>query len=76
MKEKLKILDFNRKGKLICDDGIIYENNFLNGEKNVNIKITYPDVSYYKDDYKYDNLNGNGEFFWKKGYIYNGNFVL
>ena len=65
---------FNGKGKLTCVDGIIYEGNFINGERNGIFNIYYPDGSYYYGDFKNENFNGKGKFHWKKGILYIGNF--
>ena len=66
---------FNGKGKLICFDNIIYEGQFINGERNGLFNIYFPDGSYFIGQFNNDNFNGQGKFYWTIGMLYVGNFL-
>jgi hypothetical protein len=65
---------FNGKGKLILSNGIIYEGDFVDGEKSGSGTIFYPDGTVYEGQIEKGELKGKGKMTWKNRYEYEGDF--
>ena len=65
---------FNGKGKLILSNGIIYEGDFVDGEKSGSGTIFYPDGTVYEGQVEKGELKGKGKMTWKNRYEYEGDF--
>ena len=65
---------FNGKGKLILSNGIIYEGDFVDGEKTGSGTIFYPDGTVYEGYVEKGELKGKGKMTWKNRYEYEGDF--
>ena len=65
---------FNGKGKLILSNGIIYEGDFVDGEKTGAGTIFYPDGTVYEGQVEKGELKGKGKMTWKNRYEYEGDF--
>ena len=63
-------------GKMIYDDGSVYEGRFLHGLKNGKGIQTWPIGDKYDGEWKDDKMDGKGIYIWSDKSIYNGNFIL
>ena len=66
--------EFNGKGKMKYNNGIIYEGEFKNNLKVGEGLLTFTDGSIYKGKFKKNIFEGLGNFKWFNGFEYNGNF--
>ena len=66
--------EFNGKGKMKYNNGLIYEGDFKNNLKDGEGLLTFTDGSFYKGKFKMNNFEGSGNFKWSNGFEYNGNF--
>ena len=72
-----QIKDSNMNGKGILktfNNKILYEGDFVNGEKNGKGKIIFEDGTIYEGNIEYGMFKGNGKMIWKNGYEYEGEF--
>ena len=70
----MKNSSFYGKGKLILSNGVIYEGDFIDGEKTGNGKIIFEDKTVYEGGVEKGDLNGKGKMIWTNGYEYEGDF--
>ena len=72
---QIKDSTFNGKGILkTFKNEILYEGDFVNGEKNGNGKIIFEDGTIYEGNIEKGKFKGNGKMIWKNGYEYIGEF--
>ena len=71
---EMKNSSFYGKGKLILSNGVIYEGDFIDGEKTGNGKIIFEDKTVYEGGVEKGDLNGKGKMIWTNGYEYEGDF--
>ena len=72
---QIKDSNFNGKGILKnFSNEILYEGDFVNGEKTGNGKIIFEDGTIYEGNLENGKFKGNGKMIWKNGYEYIGEF--